>query len=420
MVQPTSGAIRAANRASIVQVLRREGWATRAQLVEQTRLSRATVSSVLGDLAARGLLSERREGGTTQGRPAAVVGLNRSAGIAIAVDVGVRHVAVAVGDLSRSVLAERWTTLPRGHRAAQGTRIVLRSIADSLEQAGVDPEQLVGAAISIAAPVAGDSGDLLVPDVLPGWNGPSLAEKVAERWSIPVAIDNDANLGALGEAASTRPDDGGLLYVKVASRIGMGFVLDKHIVRGRDGYAGELGHVTVRAGGEACWCGRRGCLELYAGADGMLRRLSTNAAALSVADLLELVGTDARVRRVVDDGARALAAAIANAALLLNPGRVVIGGELAALGEILLEPVRRELDSIPFGRPVPLSSASLGERASLIGALSLVLTESTHFVDRCAQGAPRAPAPGRDEPPARPPLTISIPAAHPRRQGAPQ
>ena len=133
------------------------------------------------------------------GRPPAAIVLNRSAGLAIGVDVGVRHVAVAVGDLSHRVLAERWVALPHGHSASDGVKTVLRCIEETLSEAEADLRQIVGAAISIAAPISPDTGRMMVPGVLGGWNGPELATEVARRWGIPVAVENDANLGALGE-----------------------------------------------------------------------------------------------------------------------------------------------------------------------------------------------------------------------------
>jgi predicted NBD/HSP70 family sugar kinase len=402
IVQPDSGAIRAANRASVVNVLRRAGSATRVELMARTGLSRATVSSLVRDLQLGGLISER-PGPPTDGlgRPPSVLALNRSAGLAIAVDVGVRHVAVAVGDLSRCVLAERWVSLPHGHDAAEGVATVLRCIDETMIEAEADPDQLVGAAISIAAPVAPQSGRLLVPGVLSGWNGEELAAQVGERWQIPVVVENDANLGALaectwGEFAGT-PN---LLYVKVASRVGLGIVIDGSIYHGRGGYAGELGHLAAERDGELCWCGRRGCLELYVGAEGLIGQLA--ARGTEVSDLTNLItradGGDPDVLEVVGGAASVLARGLTALALLFDPVAIVIGGELSALGELLLAPARAELAGVPFGTPVTIANSSLGDRASMVGALALVLTETSRFTDRSAvAAAPRltpVPMPG--------------------------
>ena len=395
-VQPTSEAIRAGNRARVVDILRRSGSATRAELITGTGLSRATVSSLIGELADRGLVSEYTQAAAdSPGRPPTRLALNRAAGLAIAVDVGVRHVAVAVGDLSRSVLAERWMSLPQGHSAERGMHIVMESIETTLAEAEADRDQIVGAAISIAAPIATDSGRLLVPGVLPGWNGPALAEQIGRTWGIPAAVENDANLGALGESVAAAPHGQDLLYVKVASRVGLGIAFGASIYRGRDGYAGELGHVTSDPYGPKCWCGRRGCLELYAGAEGMLARLASHNICLD--DVNELIARaeagDADVLAVVTDGTQRLARALGSLALVLNPSVIALGGELTALGPLLLDPVHAELATVPFGAPVAVRASALGPRASLMGALALVLSESNRFTDQSC--APVPPNPGR-------------------------
>ena len=393
-VQPTSEAIRAGNRARVVDILRRSGSATRAELIGGTGLSRATVSSLIGELAERGLVSELpRPAADAPGRPPTRLVLNRAAGLAIAVDVGVRHVAVAVGDLSRSVLAERWVSLPQGHSAERGTHIVMRSIETTLAEAGADRDRIVGAAVSIAAPIAPDSGRFLVPGVLPGWNGTELAEQIGRTWGIPAAVENDANLGALGESVAASPhgqDGQDLLYVKLASRVGLGIAFGSRsafgsrIHRGHDGYAGELGHVTTDPDGPACWCGRRGCLELYAGAEGMLARLA--ARGIHLGDVNELIlcaeAGDADVLAVIGDGVRRLARSLSALALVLNPAVIALGGELTALGPLLLDPVHAELAAVPFGAPVAVRTSALGPRASLMGALALVLSESSRFTDQ--------------------------------------
>lgn len=387
-VQPTSGAIKDANRASIVDVLRRGGSATRAQLMDATGLSRATVSSLVGEMRSQGLVSEQRSAVVNGfGRPAAAIVLNRSAGLAIGIDVGVRHVAVAVGDLSHRVLAERWVALPHGHRASDGVRTVLRCIEETLSEAEADPRQIVGAAISIAAPISPDTGGMMVPGVLGGWNGPELATEVARRWNIRVAVENDANLGALGEwvwgdakGAKT------LLYIKIASRVGLGIVTDGAIHHGAEGCAGELGHVTVDPHGDLCWCGRRGCLEMYVGGEGLIRKLGVESG--NRIDLRYLVAhaedISPELPGLIERGAHVLAEAVSTLALLFNPSVIVFGGEIAMLGERLLGPVRQAVQAVPFGSPVRVELSSLEDRASVAGALALVLSDASRFVDQTA------------------------------------
>ncbi|SFC57675.1 Sugar kinase of the NBD/HSP70 family, may contain an N-terminal HTH domain [Nocardioides terrae] len=394
MKRTSSSAIRESNRSSVVEMLRRHGAMTRADLAAATGLSRATISSLLTQLSTAGMITEHRpptEGGT--GRPSALVSLDRTAGLAIAVDIGVRHVAVAVGDLSRRVLAERWVPLPHGHSADAGIATVLDCIDQTTAEADARRDQIMGAAISIAAPVPRTERRLAVPGVLPGWNSAALASAVGERWDVPVAVENDANAGALGESTfGVLAGAPSLVYVKLASRVGLGCVLEGSLYRGGGGFAGELGHITVDLDGERCWCGLRGCLELYAGGDGLLRRL--DRAGARVEDIADLVRRahdgDAAVLRAVADGARMLAVGLSSVALLLNPSAIVIGGELAELGELLLGPIRQQLAEIPFGPPTEVVRSTLGDRASMVGALALVLTESRRFGDRSGSVAPSA------------------------------
>ncbi|MGH6656823.1 MAG: ROK family protein, partial [Actinocrinis sp.] len=147
---------------------------------------------------------------------------------------------------------------------------------------------------------------------------------------------------------------------------------------------GELGHITVDPDGPNCWCGRRGCLELYAGAEGMLERLAGRGIRIGdVADLvLRAEAGDGAVLAVIGDGARRLARALGMLALVLNPAVIALGGELTALGPLLLEPVRAELAAVPFGAPITVRASALGPRASLMGALALVLCESGRFTDQ--------------------------------------
>lgn len=387
-VARTSSAIRSANRAAIVEVLRRHGQATRSQLCEITGLSRSTVSALVGELSVRGLLVERPVSeARLGGRPPTLLTLDRSSGIGIGIDIGVRHVAVAVGDLSRVVHAERWWPEPAGYTALDGIATVVSSVETALREAGAEREQLIGAAVSVAAPISNADGSIVEPRVLPGWTGTQLVNALASALQIPVAVDNDATLGALGEniwgLASGARD---LVYVKLASRVGAGLVLAGSLYRGDAGYAGELGHFTVDPDGPACWCGSRGCLELYAGGGAMLRGLPSHRDGPDGIEALidAALGGDAAVIAVVTRSARHLGRSLAGLTNLVNPQHIVLGGGLSRLGDLLLDPVREELLRFSFvarNSHTQVSASSLGHRASLLGALALVLTQPSRFAD---------------------------------------
>lgn len=384
----TSTAIRAANRTRIVDALRAEGPMTRAQLCESTGLCRATVSVLVGELFSRGLLVERPAASTRgNGRPVSELSLNRAGGVGIGIDIGVRHIAVAVGDSARNVYAERWWSRPVGHTSADGIDTLLSSVQEALREADAEHDRLIGAAVGLAAPIDARDGSIAAPDLLPGWAGEPLGRRLAQALDVPVRLENVATLGALGEYVwGPAAGVANLVYVKLASRVGAGLVLNGSLFRGATGFAGELGHVTVNPNGLLCRCGARGCLELYAGGAAMLRKLGRRP---DTSDGFDRLVTDAEsgdpaVLAVVTRAARFLGQGLAAVAKVLDPQRIVIGGELWRLGEVMAPVLRHELGRYSFASHPHVEASPLGRRATLLGALALALTERTGVTARPA------------------------------------
>ena len=374
----TGAAIRAANRSLIVDVLRLHGQATRSQLCELTGLSRATVSVLVGELAARGQLVEESSADTASaGRPVGVLSLDRSNGLGLGIDVGVRHVAVAVGDLARNVYAERWRRQPVGHGASRGLEAVVSSVKAALREADAEVDHLIGAVVGLAAPIKAVDGRVAEPKLLPGWADGRLAVQLEDALGVPVKLENGPALGALGEyvwgaAAGVR----NLVYVKLASRVGAGLIINGSLYRGADGFAGEFGHLTLDRNGPACRCGGRGCLELYAGGSAMLRELGREDTEDGIALLIDdALAGDPAVVEVVTAAAHRLGQGLATIAKLLNPQRIVIGGELSELADLIRDPIREEMAQSAFTSGPSVDASPLGHRASLLGALALVLTQ---------------------------------------------
>jgi predicted NBD/HSP70 family sugar kinase/DNA-binding transcriptional ArsR family regulator len=375
----TSASIRAGNRRAIIDVLRQQGRATQAELIKATGLSRSTVSSVLSELSDRGLLTEvagRLPPAT--GRRPTVIGLNRSAGLGIGIDIGAKHLAVVIGDLSRKVHAERWWTETTD--AAMDVPQLVSCIQETMRQAQADPDVVIGAAVSIATPVPSFGTPAAAPCAV-GRTGPDLADELAAALQIPVTVENDAALGVLSEL-TWGPDYGTapIAYVKWASRVGAGIAIGKSIFRGASGYAGEIGHLTLDPSGHRCWCGSRGCLELYCGGSWILRALAERGRPLPDLDAVVARAEtgDEQVLDTVLEATSVLAIGLAHLVNLVNPETVVIGGHLSALGDVILAPLRQELRALSFvarSSDVRLVTAKLGDRASVFGALALVLTE---------------------------------------------
>jgi predicted NBD/HSP70 family sugar kinase len=366
----------------VAAVLRSRGPRTRAELVELTGLSRPTVSAALADLTSAGLLAQESTVATRPagGRPASVFRLAREAGLAVGIDIGRRHIRVAVADLGHQVLVDHADRLdfdaddhphPALDRAA-------KLVDSALANVEATRASVVGVGLGIPAPVT-RSGQIGSPTLLPAWASLRPERELAGRLHLPVRVENDANLGALGEYVwGAGRDCAALVYVKLATGIGAGIVLDGRLHRGSAGTAGELGHITLDARGPVCRCGNRGCVELSAGGRALLRHARITHPHLT--DLVELVDLallgDPGCRRLLVDAGRQLGFALGGLLNLINPDRIVVGGELGVATELLLDPLRRGLADTAMAAAVAavdVVGAELGARASALGGVALAL-----------------------------------------------
>lgn len=389
---PGSGSLkslRELNRLRIVDALRTEGIASRAELARRTGLSRSTVSTLVADLQARGLVVERngsdlsgRDG--QQGRPPVLLALDPAAGAAVGVDFDHDKIRVAVSDLSRTVLAETVASCDVDHDAGRALDTAADLVDGVLDEAGMDRERVIGVGMALAGPVDHGRGALHPSAILAGWADVDAAAEMERRLTLPVHLDNDANLGALAEVtlgAGRRARCAA--FVSLSSGIGAGIVVDGHLYRGHRGTAGELGHVLVDPQGPICRCGNRGCLETLASGPALLDLLSASRGErLTIAEMVALArGGDPGARRVIDDAGRAVGSVLAGLVNLLNPEMIVVGGDLSEAGDLLLEPLRSSLRrfALPAAtEDLEVVAGALGDRANLLGALALVLAESDH------------------------------------------
>lgn len=368
-----------ANLERVVRAVRMAGSLTQAEIARGTGLSAATVSNIVRELKENGTVEVTPT--SAGGRRARSVSLSADAGIVVGVDFGHTHLRVAVGNLAHQVLAEDAEPLDVDASADQGLdradRLVRRLVAGS----GAAPEKVVGVGLGVPGPIDVASGTLGSTAILPGWAGTNPREALARRLGVPVHVDNDANLGALGELVwGSGRGVTDLAYIKVASGVGAGLVINGQIYRGPGGTAGEIGHITLDESGPVCRCGNRGCLETFTAARYVLPLLrSSHGPGLTMERMVRLARDgDPGCRRVVADIGRHVGSGVANLCNLLNPSRVVVGGDLAEAGELVLAPIRESVGrySVPSAaHQLSAVSGALGSRAEVLGALALVLAE---------------------------------------------
>ncbi len=377
--------LREGNRKRVVDALCELGVASRAEIARTTGLSRSTVSTIVADLLESGLAEERdsEPGAEVQmGRPPVMVSLHRSAGVALGIDFGHSHLRVALSDLAHSVLAEAWCELDVDHSSEQGLDRAAEFVERVLRDAGANRDQIVGVGMGLPAPIDKHSGSVQGSSILPGWVGVDAALEASRRLGLPVQVENDANLGALGEytwGAGKGLSD--VVYIKVSSGIGAGLISGGRLQRGISGTAGEIGHMNLGDTSTVCRCGNRGCLETVASSRAVADLLSTSRLEeVTPKQLLELCADgDTAAQRLIGDAGRSIGVAVAGLCNILNPQMVIIGGDLAAAGDVLLAP----MDDVVRRRAVPsavagfeLAAGVLGERAEMLGALAVVMRDS--------------------------------------------
>ncbi|MEV5710452.1 ROK family transcriptional regulator [Actinoallomurus sp. NPDC052274] len=373
----SQSSLREANQRRVIQAVREAGAPTQAEIARSTGLSRATVSNIVRELAAGGVLTTTPT--SAGGRRARAVSLAPTAGLAVGVDFGHSHLRVAIGNLAREVVAEQSMPLDVGASAADGLAAAERLMDGLLATVGATRADVLGIGLGVPGPIAAASATLGSSTILPGWAGIEAAAEARRRLGRPVHVDNDANLGALAEvtwgAARGHAD---AAYIKIGSGVGAGIVIGGHVYHGPGGTAGEIGHITLNENGPMCRCGNRGCLETYAGGRYLADLLRpTHGDGLTTARIVELaLAGDAPCRRAVGDAGRYAGAGVANLCNLLNPRLVVVGGDLARAGDLLTEPMMEAVRRSAVASAAALVSivpGVLGDRSEVLGALALVM-----------------------------------------------
>jgi predicted NBD/HSP70 family sugar kinase len=367
-----------------------KGPMSRANIAEAVGLTKSAVSSIVGELMTRGLLTEQgRAPVTGVGRPGQLVALSDQTVVGLGLEINVDYLAACVLDLTGGVRFERF--LRHENRG-----VPVRDVLDALGELGrsalneAEAERLIPAGVTVAAPglVDVDSGTLLTAPNL-GWNETPLRTEVAKRLQRPnlyVTAGNEANLAALGELWEGHGREWGD-FIHISGEIGVGgaVVVDGELLRSGSGFGGELGHVSIDPGGAECSCGSRGCLERVVGQEALLNKSRLDAevgTSIGVPDggvrlLAESAERgDQPTLDALAEAGKALGLACGAAVNLLAPNTVVLGGIFAPLFDWLVVPLRAELEKRSFvarSSDLAIVRSELGAAAAVRGAASLTL-----------------------------------------------
>ena len=399
--------VREFNRLFVLNCIREHGPIARVKIAQRTGLSRTAVSSIIDALLQEGFVREGEllNAAPMGGRRAIPVHFNADIGRIIGVDVGRSHLAMLITDLATGIIAQRSGPFDMDRGPAYCLPQLIREVQSFVEDTGVDWHQVVGIGLGIPGPLDTQLHKLSAPPGLPEWDGVDVWQTLQRAFNIPLYLDNDANLGALGESRyGAGRNSAYLAYIKIGTGIGAGLILNGRIYRGNGGSAGELGHVTIDENGPLCNCGNRGCLETLAGARAIVEEARRDISLADATETVNLKGSNSAfaelpvfpgnapvditdvIQAAQNGNAASLAAlehagerigvALAGLINLFNPSTIVIGGGVARAGELFFAPIRRAASSrsLPAAwKGTRILPAEMDTTGVALGAVSLVI-----------------------------------------------
>ncbi|MEV0849347.1 ROK family transcriptional regulator [Streptomyces sp. NPDC049954] len=375
------------------------GLATsRADLVRELGLAASTVSARVQELVAAGLLTESGEGASRGGRRPRLLRARALDDVALAVDLGSHHARLgAVGPDGAVVEA---TELPHDLTAGPDPAVdwLAAQVAALAARQRARGRTVRGLGVAFPGPVEVGTGRVLSPSRMPGWHRHPLRAVLEERLGLPVTVDNDATMMAVGEHAVARPHLDHLVVVKAGRGIGCGVVSAGRPHSGATGSAGDISHVRVDAAQDRpCSCGNIGCLETVASGAALVRELARQGVEVgSTTELLQRVADgDPQATTLVRTAGRHIGSVLSVVVNFFNPQAVVLGGALATA-----EPLVAAVRGVLYERCLPLATADLeitttvtGADAGLLGAGLTVLGRDLPPPAAPTAGPPEAEVP---------------------------
>jgi glucokinase-like ROK family protein len=384
--------MREMNIALILECLRRDAPLSRSELARMTSLNKATVSSLVKELLDSHFVREIGFDSGDKGRPSIPLDLNPEAGCIIGAEIGVDFISVILTNFSAEVLwQQKENTTPD-----QGQEPILTRVVDILQDACFQARdhglRLLGLGLGVPGLVDVSSGTLLfAPNLM--WTNVPLQSRLQNKFNLPVYVDNEANMAALGESyfGAARGSDF-VLFVSSGVGLGGGIVLNRQVLRGAAGFAGEVGHMTMDPNGPRCNCGNFGCWETFVSQWAVFRRVGEAIRRGQATSLLDAAqgslerltfpmvveaarSGDAVARAVLEETGQYLGIGLANLINALNPQRVVFGGILSLGHEFLLPTIHKVVQqrALRWSRETTeIVIADCGDNACVMGGVATV------------------------------------------------
>ena len=394
---PASYNVKSFNKHAALELIRFSGAGiARTDLAEQMGLTRAAVSLIVKELLENKVVQESESRYAPSGRPPIVLEINPNQGLVGAIDMGATHLSIAIAGFTARIQKE--VEYPFNIKDGPDACLAQadEKLSELLASQGLSISDLSAVGIGVPGPVITEAGMVLAPPIMPGWDHFPIRATLEKKWGCHVTLNNDAELGALGEwAYGAGRGEKNLAYIKVGSGVGAGLIVNQQIYGGTTGAAGEIGHLTIDENGPLCDCGNHGCLEAFAGGHAIAKQgqllaksgkrtllSETPIEKITVIEVAEAARRgDLHAQEILRRAGKSIGIAIAGLINLLNPGVVIIGGGVAQIGDILTTPIReavRERAMRASEQSVRITTGMLGRRSLLIGAIVQAINVAIH------------------------------------------
>jgi N-acetylglucosamine repressor len=383
MQRGTFQLMKSVNKSIILNKIRTSEPISRAQIAKETRLTPPTVSSIVKELMEQELVRERTLGHSSGGRKPTMLHINTDAFYVIGVDAGPETVEGVLTDLTGKILYRTSNLLKKPITNEQFLSILKENIYTILDLSQINQDKIIGIGIAMHGVVDIVTGTSLIAPLLNLRNIP-IKEVLEEEFNLTVKVENDARAMALGESwFGGHGDVDSMVAVNIGHGVGAGIVIDGRLYHGAQGIAGEFGHMSIDLNGDLCECGNLGCLQTFVSGSAIAERaakqIKDNGSAVTGKEVFELAqkGNQAYIDLLHETG-KVIGIGLTNLIHLINPSEIVLGGGVMKSEKLIMpaimETIKRRALTTEASK-TKVSVTELGDEATLLGAVSLLLVE---------------------------------------------
>lgn len=387
--------IKELNRALVVNTILNFGPISRTKISDITSLGLSTVSNIVADLIKKDFIYETGEEESSGGRRPILLEFNCNDRFVLGIKIGLDGIVIGLTNMKSQILDKVFTPSPVNQSEATIFKVLIKAIQDLISKNKINTDKVIGCGIGVSGFVHQKEGVLVSSKIL-GWREIRFKELLEEKYNFPVFVDKDVNTLTLAEKRFGVGEKlKNFICITIGKGIGAGIVIDGSIYHGTYGGAGDFGHIIIDKDGPLCYCGKRGCLEVFS-SDQFIIDKTKEAVLSSETTLLkgvlkeeyglDSISVDMTLRaaregdviakNIFQEVGRNLGIGVVNLISLFDPELIAVGGEGAKAGELIFHPIREVvINNFPQKKEIEIVPLQLGEDGWLIGAAELVLSE---------------------------------------------